>query len=258
MSPKPKKHRITTGNFAASRLHIDPEVQRALGVSQAHVRRIREQWNPLATGRLTISKRSDGRLVVIDGMHRLTAAPPDFVFRCDVYEDLTFEEECGIFRKVNTTRASSAFDDFDKGVKAGDPECVAVNEIVERNGLRVGAQSRDGTVAAVAALRAIYARGGEPALDRALKIAIGAWGRTADATDGKVLSGLGRLTATYNGDLDDRALVKKLAKYPGGPTALLGAARGLRAMRPGSVSAHVATIALDSYNHGRRNRLEAR
>jgi hypothetical protein len=255
MNLKPKKHRITTGSFPASRLKIDPEVQRVCGFSPVHVTRIRNEWSPNAAGRITISKRADGTLVVIDGMHRLQAAPDGYVFRCDVHEGLTFEEECDLFRRLNQAKRVSAFDDFDKGVKAGDPECVAVNEIVEQHGLRVSNTHSDGTVAAVSALRDVYRKGGTAALDRALGIAVGAWGKRSESTDGQIIAGLGKITGAFNGELDDAALVKKLSKYPGGPTALIGSARGLRSLRPGSVATHVATIVLDVYNHGRRHKV---
>lgn len=254
---KIRRHRVTTGSFAASRLTVDPEVQRALGVSPAHVKRIRQNWEPKATGRITVSKRPDGRLVVIDGMHRVEAAPPDFVFRCDVHEGLTFEEECDLFRKLNTTRVRSAFDDFDKGVKAGDPECIEIAGVVAGRGLKIGPVPSDGRVAAVASLRNVYKSVGADGLDRTLGIVTEAWGPRADALDGKIIQGIGQLVASQNGALDDAALVKKLSKYAGGPTGLLGAAKGLKAMRPGTLPGHVASITLDLYNHGRRKKLES-
>jgi hypothetical protein len=63
---------------------------------------------------------------------------------------------------------------------------------------------------------------------------------------------LGLFLKTYGGNIDRAALVKKLAKYPGGSSGLIGDARGLRQFRHASIVRCVAEQTVEVYNSGRR------
>ena len=65
-------------------LHIDPTYQRSIDTapSQTLIRRIAVHWDWGLCQPLTVAKRDDGMLYVIDGQHRLAAAKA----RHDIYD----------------------------------------------------------------------------------------------------------------------------------------------------------------------------
>lgn len=73
------------------------------------------------------------------------------------------------------------------------------------------------------------------------------------ALEGQVIRGLGIVAHTYNGEIDDAAFIKKLAKFNGGAPRIIGAAKAQREIKGGSVARNVAQIAVDTYNKGRRS-----
>lgn len=253
-------HTVTIEDHAAASLVRDERVQRAI-----IDRRVRELANSLdldGIGVVTVSKRDDGRLYILDGQHRqlalLEAGMGEWIITCRVYHGLSLPEEAAIFRVLNNTRKPNAFDDYMKGVLAGDPECVAIHKIVQRTGLRVALQSGDGLISCIAAARKIYRSSpgvGPAALGFALHVAVGAWGAHSDSVDGHIVGGLGQIYIRYAEEIDRAAMIRKLAKFPGGAPGLIGRARHLREMRPGTVSKCVAILTVDVYNRGRREQL---
>ncbi|HTE63672.1 MAG TPA: DUF6551 family protein [Solirubrobacteraceae bacterium] len=254
------QHKTTRGKYRADSLIRDERVQRNLVA--ARVRKIREQLDLDGVGVITICQRATGERVILDGQHRvqalIDAGHGDRLVECHVHHHLSISEEAALFRVLNDTRRTTAYDDFTKGVTAGDEECVAINKIVEKLDLRVTDQTTAGGVRAVATLRSLYrTKDGADTLEHALSVATQAWGRNADALDGHVLGGIGTVVSRYGDELDLAVLARKLAKREGGPLALLGDAKGLRRLRGGTLARSVAVIVTDTYNRGRRSQLEA-
>jgi hypothetical protein len=79
-----------------------------------------------------------------------------------------------------------------------------------------------------------------------------AWGGIADSMHGAIITGIGRLLIARQKVMDVDDLVHRLAGYPGGPTALIGAARGRRVIDGGNLGHALALVCLDLYNRGRR------
>lgn len=266
MSRMTTKNRGESGDIEwlpVSELQFDERVNRP--VNMARVAWIANNFNPEWVGVLTVSQRTNGRgtgYFVIDGQHRTRALLrmgwTDQRVPCHVRRDLAESDEAGLFVGLNTSAKPGAYQRFAKSVLAGDPEAVAIDKIVRSVGLRVNEQQGDGHVTAVATLEAIY-RGGrrtggeDPhALLATLRIATNSWGKTAAAMNGQVLHGLGLVVRRYGSGIDHDDLEKKLGPYPGGPARLLGAARGLRDLRGGSVANCVAAVIVATYNKGRR------
>jgi len=238
----------------------DERVQRS--IIPARVRKLQQSMNLDGIGVITVSKRSDGTLVILDGQHRVQAlidnGMGEWRVECHVHHGLSLPQEAALFRTLNDTRRALPYDDFVKGVLAGDEECVAINDIVEGAGLKVADQVGDGRVRAVTALRRIYGSGESVApetLRDTLDVAIAAWGRTADALDGQILTGIGLVLGRYTEEVDLPVLIRKLAKRPGGPPALLGDARGLKKLEGGSIARSIARLIVITYNRGKRVQL---
>lgn len=250
------QHKTSRGKYRADSLIRDDRVQRSL--IPARVRRLRDNLDLDGIGVITICQRADGTRVILDGQHRVQAmidsGHGDRLIECHVHHHLGLEDEAALFRMLNDTRRTTAFDDFTKGVTARDAECVAINDIVEGLSLYVTDQTRPGGVRAVATLRSLYrGKEGASALEDTLRVVTGAWGRNPDALDGHIIGGVGQVVGRYGDQLDLAALTRKLSKREAGPLALLGDAKGLRRLRGGTLDRSIAAIVVDTYNRGRRS-----
>ena len=124
-------------------LLVDDSYQRSIegGASRKMIVHIAENWDWRLCLPLLVSRRQS-KLFVIDGQHRKEAAElrgdiphlPVVVFD---FDDPRAEAE--LFVQANRSRRTmSKLDDFHAAVVAGDPHCVAVNDVVNAAGLRVG------------------------------------------------------------------------------------------------------------------------
>lgn len=194
---------------------------------------------------------------VVDGQHRLRALLDldlgdweiTVVVHCDVKDDAAAS---ALFLDLNNRASVAPFDKFVNAVRAGDPVAVGVRQILGDYQVAVSRGANDGQACAVKALQGLYRLDGGVSLRRALAIITAAWGTSAAAMEGKIIEGIGRICNAYNGELDQASLIQKLAKRGGGPSRLLGDARGLRDLRKGSISRCVAEVILDTYNKGRK------
>jgi hypothetical protein len=250
-------------------LHVDPTVQRPL--NRHRVNQIKQEFDPDAVGVLHISERHNGngqpRYVVIDGQHRRAAILEmgwtDQRVECKPWHDLTVPQEAKLFVLLNNTAKPRRIDRFQKRVVAEDPDAVTIDKIVRSHGFRISDQHGPRLIASTEALEGIYRgdlrtrTGPHPeALDATLRVMTKAWGQD-QAIDGRVLYGLGLVMVRHVGEVDEAALARKLAGFPGGPANLLGKARGLRELQGGTVVKCLAATIIELYNRGRRTNLLA-
>lgn len=248
------KFKVKAAEFAVKDLRLHSAANRELRPTR--VRWFEKHMDLDALGRFAIWR--DGRnFYVIDGQHRKVALEAlgldDWKVRCDIYEGMSFAEACELFLKLNDSLTVSPYDKFDKGVKAGRRESVETLSIVEKSGLRVSGQAGDGKLVAVAAAVDTWKLDQGEALARSLQWITEAWGHTAPAVEGQIIRGLGLVAHRFNGEIDNEAFIKKLAKYPGGPGHLQGAAKARREFTGGSIARNIASLAIDLYNKGRRS-----
>jgi hypothetical protein len=215
-----------------------------------------------------ISERADGTRIWLDGQNRgalLTLVGwGDQAIECKVFRGLTVKQEAELFLALNDNRRVGAIYRFLARVTAGDPDAVAISDIVRGAGWRIGDQSGADTITAVAALEKVYqgdqrdqVEGVAPgwALQRTLATMTQAWGFKSDTANGEIIKGIGALFNRYLDGIDTIVLVKKLATYPAGPAGLLGDARGRRQYQGGSVASCVSESVVDLYNKNRRSRV---
>lgn len=234
---------------------IDQRVQR--GLDHTRVDKISKAFNWAAFGVPTLSRRTDGTLVILDGMHRIEGAKAagfiDVSPQVKVHTGLTLEEEAALFLLLNDTRKPMPVDLFKIGVTSGDEDLVAMNDLIEAAGLEVANSGRK-AFRAVTAMRRIY--GSEPiAAERALDACVTSWGVSSDSVQGGVFEGIGLFFLRYGDAANLDEMCERLGKYPGGANALLGAARGLGKIRSVSIPNAVGDICVELYNKGRRTRM---
>lgn len=241
-------HRLDTG-----KLTVDHDVQRRL--DQRKVEKIAAEYNPDAVGVITVSHRDDGTYHVIDGQHRAAAirALGDDTVVCRVFHGLSIGEEAAMFRLLNNTNKPQQLDLFRVRVIEGDTVAVAISDILKRHNWSLSTDSVDGCFAAVTAAERVWRLDPE-AVEAAVITATRAWGHDRAALDGRVFEGLGLVYARYGEAVDVSAMIDRLARYAGGPGALVGKARGLKDLIGSTVPRAVAEIVVGVYNARRKTR----
>lgn len=253
-------------------LKFDQTVQRSL--NPAWAAHIGKELDPDLIGILKVSRRRDGDYV-IDGQHRVVAVRDHFgnngtLIECQIFEGLNRADEAKIFVGTSNNRLLTALEKFLKGAIAKDPTAVEITKIVESVGFTVASGKLQGRIPAVGALRAVYfgftdgsrqhrsgvipaAEDKKPELLRStLNVIKAAWGGTADSLTGSIIEGVGRLLAARQRSIDLGDLARDMASYPGGPMALIGAARMRASIAGGNVGSGIAEVLVDIYNKGRR------
>lgn len=196
---------------------------------------------------------------IVDGGHRLNVLKDrgyeNMLVDVKIYLDITTDAESSeLFLLLNNNKAVGTFALYYNALQAGHADARGAHQAALANGLRISEACGDGNVTCVNTLRRLWLIDCGPVLDAVLKTVISAWGQTAPAVEGKILSGIGFLYKRYSAEkLDRKILATKLAKYAGGPAALIGAARGLAMMKRISTAAAMTEVLIDLYDTGRRS-----
>lgn len=231
-------------------IRVSDQAQRELRAGKAA--KIAADFDPDRLTPPIVSRRSDGRLFVIDGQHRIEAMRligwGDQNIECFVHDGLTEREEADLFLWHNDRTAVSALDKFLVGVTANRSDECVINQIVHDAGLHVSASCSSRSIQAVGALRKTYANGGD-VLARTLRIASDAYGDEGLHAD--VIEGVGLLVARHNGAMDDERAVARLSTARGGIGTLRTKANRLRAELGATRGQCIAGAATEIINAGK-------
>lgn len=204
LRPSLENHRIGD-------LNIDTRYQRSIegGPSQTLIRKIAMFWDWSLFNPLTVARRADGTLWVVDGQHRLAAAR----LRNDLY-DLpcvvtpyhNVEDEAASFVAMNVQRrALNAIDLFKAGLAAGDETSTVINGLIEVAGLSLAPHSnfttwKPGMISNIAGVRESFKRYGGPVTLRALRTLAQAFNGQVLRYGGTIFGGLAVFYADVAGD----------------------------------------------------------
>lgn len=184
-------------------LHIDSRVQREK-IVEGKLNRFRQKYNPRALGTFEVSRRSNGKLCLLDGMHRrlviLEKEPQgnDFLVTCRVHVGLSLQEEAELFVDLNNQQAASALDLHKVRVVQKDPVALALNQAVETYGWKIGAGT--GAISAIKVLETLYYAGeeafegggyGPQLVEDTVGVVTNAWGLDNKAVSQQVLKSVG-------------------------------------------------------------------
>lgn len=242
----------------AGDLQVDPAVQRPLDVRR--VRYDAEHFNPDGLGVLTVSKRSNGSYIVLDGQHRTAivklVGDEDYKLNCEVFEGLTTPEEAALFRVRNNMRRVRALDLFLVRLTEGDPIAKKVEGVVEDNGWKVGVGDPTKLISAVVRMERVLQMDPDSvptALEKALATSTRAWGHVPGAGDGRIIEGLGLVYVRYGAAVDTDSMIRRMATFEAGPLGLLGRAHGLASIIRAKAPQALAEVVVDEYNRHRRS-----
>ena len=154
-------------------LNIDPAYQRSTenGSSQSLIRKIAQHWDWALFHPLSVSRRRDGSLYVVDGQHRLAAAR----LRRDLYDlpcvvtayDNAGDEAASFVAMNVQRRALGALDLFRAALAADDDASIAIAHLIRKAGLSLATHTnhtawKPGQIANIGGIRDSYKRfGGE-------------------------------------------------------------------------------------------------
>lgn len=234
-------------------MRVSDRAQRAFSQDLANT--IALSFDPDALGYPVVSQR-DGTYWIVDGQHRVAAFAlvlgEDQEMQCEVFTELTEQEEADLFLQRDKRRAISAFDKFTIGVVAERPIEVKISEVLAAVGL-VAAKSRGaGHVLAVDTLRRVYALGGEEVLTQVLLVLRDTFGDLGYGAS--YLLGLGLVLHRYGAKLDVEHLKAKLTALRGGPLALSNKARQIQTQTGLAVQLCHAAAFVEVYNSGKVGR----
>lgn len=224
-------------------------------INERGVERIMTDFDPDVFGVLTVTlPNGQGIHHAIDGQHRAEAVRrmygDDEMVPCLVLPAKSAKEAAHIFRAMNTSRsAPGAMNNFRVGVAAGYEAETEVHGLLTRLGYRVGHDGADGCYSAVAAALSIRRRHGLPVLQDAFLTIQKTWGMARDSVHQCVVQGYAEIVARYEGALDRKRLIDRVAKkYT--PARLIGAARQAQDFQGGTITSGVLGVLVTTYNHG--------
>lgn len=233
-----------------SLMQIRPEAQRDL--NKAWADHIATDIDIEKLGVFVVNK-VDGIFWLIDGQHRrealMIAGWADQQVQCQVFENLTPEQEGELFLGLNDRRAIPAIQEFRIAVFAGRERECAIDRIVQDSGCAVTTTKVDGAIGAVGTLVRIFDRAGGKQLGRTIGIVRDAFGSAG--LEAPILDGIALLCARYNGDLEDQLAIAKLRNIQGGAGGLMGRAYLNRERYKKSLAECVAVSAIEVINAGR-------
>ncbi len=232
-------------------MRVAPQCQRPLNLTW--VKTLVAEFDLEQLGHPVLNKRAEF-FYLIDGQHRIEALKEigygDQQIQCEVYDGLSEAEEAEMFLRRNSKLTITALAKFKVGVKAGRPAEVAINNIVTTLGLKVANdKSTIGSISAVSTLMRVFTRDGSPNLHRSLTIIRDAYGQTG--FEARIIDGIGMLCHRYNGDLNDKFAVEKLASVIGGINGLTNQANVLERTTGSTAAQCIAAAAVEIYNKQR-------
>jgi hypothetical protein len=202
-------------------LGVDHAVQRA-AIDEGRVNRLAADFNPNALGALTVSLRPDGALIILDGMHRWTAAKTvgyKGKATCIQYEGLDLADEAALFLSLNNTKQVQAVDKFRVRVIAEDKAAVEMNEILTRHGWKAAVSSCEWRMSAVTAFEKVYngagvrVSGGNTLADNTLHVITAAWAGQPNSAHSVILASLGKFLGWYGIEVDTSKVIRELSAF---------------------------------------------
>ncbi|MFF2374439.1 DUF6551 family protein [Streptomyces xiamenensis] len=207
------QHKVDHGvEIPVEELKIDDKAQRTLNEPRAMG--IAKNLVPEALGTIVVSQRANGDRFIVDGMHRWHAAKLSGIpaLMAEVHHDLDQQEEAILFLIKNRESSKPRpLDEYKIGLTAGLPLFVDTESALLARNLSMGSSGTN-TVGAVAGVLRITDLYGPEILERTLKVAEEAWGRTKDTWDGMLLGGIGMFLGRHGDHVDDQALAEKIGK----------------------------------------------
>lgn len=210
-------------NCRLADLKVDATYQRSTDndSSKALIRRIAVDWDWRVFNPLTVSRRADGSLWVVDGQHRLAAArlrKDMYDIPCVVTSYDSRADEARTFVTMNIQRrAMGALDLFRAALATSDGKATEIEVLITSAGLTLAKHSnftawKPGEVSNIGGIRTCHRKYGREVTANALVALSRAFSGQVLRYAGTIFSALGEFIGrkAYNGPVDLETLVQML------------------------------------------------
>ena len=210
MDSKPNQMEI-----AIDDLVVDRSYQRICNA--ARVRKITRNLDWDLFGVIIVSYR-DGVYYIVDGQHRVEAVRGlvDKV-TCLVWNDLTYEEECEKFLKLNSERHScNANQKFHARVQFGEEFANSTVDAMKKYNFTYNPDcgtAKDNVIGSVPSIERIASSYGIDALDNVLDVLRSSWYGGSDSLESSLIKGLNTFLIEYQSKVDKATLCRALERY---------------------------------------------
>ncbi len=254
--PQPFREQVLV-YLRADDLVIDPSYQRDLDALK--VNRIAKSFDWDSFSVLLVTRRADGKHMVLDGQHRVAAVRAlgmgHVLLPCYLYKGISYQREAKIFAGTNGNRSGiPVIKAFNALLIAGDAEAVDIARIVRSAGYDIARSLTiiAGQITAVGALRRIYRVSPED-LSLILETIGEAYGEDdPDALQSWFMLGLWAFLRRYRNSYNAELLTKRLAQTPA--AQLLNEGRNMAATGLCDRIQGVARAILKCYNYQAKGR----
>ena len=239
------------GKLKFSETEVDPSVQRE--VVKPEVDAIAADFDREALGFISVSVRSTGQNILLDGLQRKTAASMvdfDEPVDCIFHYNLTRSQEAALFRRLNFRSNVSSIAGYKVAITEGLPEALAVDAVLREFGIPIGS-GRGGAFQAVRrALRIVSQPDGVDDLRFAFSVATFAFvsGTNVQPLDGVIIEALAMIHRRYKDAINIDDLKARLASRSNGQPGIMGEARTRKGIRGGKLPVAVVDVILAEYN----------
>lgn len=228
-------------------LRIDRTYQR--DVKTTLVNTIGAAWDLALAGYIVVSRRTSGRLYVIDGQQRTAGARKagETEVLARVFDGLDIRTEAQYYDKLNDTQPQNTHERFKAAYAAGDPTVAAIYKIVHSFGASImGVDGKgDDSIAAIAALTSVFKQGHEWGLTRTLNTIQMAFGEVSRTTTPSGFIKAVFYVIDRHEDIDDQRLARRINET--GTTVLKQRAIAFTARSADATGYYMAL--LEAYNH---------
>lgn len=189
------------------------EYQRNL--SRSHINRAAAAFDLYQINPVKVSRR-DGVNYVFNGQHTieivaLVSGSRETPVWCMIYDDLDYEQEADIFaNQMKFVKPLNPYEIFMANIEAGNDKQLMIRDLVESYGMVIGASKKPGAICAVSTLEFIFEKHGYHALDRVLRLIIGAWEGDYNSFSANIMKAVAKLVMVYKDALDDDLFKEKL------------------------------------------------
>jgi hypothetical protein len=248
--------KTSIGNIAPNDMRVDPAYQRDL--SERHVQRIAQDYDKFALGLISVSRRANGYVYILDGQHRVEALRRIGVghvpIQCLVYEGITPPEEADVFYMQSKTKRLSSVDIFRARLVAKEPIATEIAEIVGEFGYKINSNNSQDSIQAPTMMERIFTGHGPERLRKVCSIVKRIWTDQRVATPGYIFMGIDAFLNRYEDIADEGRLVRVLAATP--KAEIEEAAKSMKKFLQDKFENRYGRAIAHIYNKGLQNRLE--
>ncbi|MBO6273600.1 hypothetical protein IKP85_02335 [bacterium] len=233
--------------IAIKYLESNQDYQR--NVSEAHVKRAVENFDPYQVNPVKVSRRN-GRNYVFNGQHTIeiiaeVTGSRDTLVWCMIYDDLEYKHEADIFaNQQKYVRQLTAYDIFNAKIESGDEEAHVIKSIVENYNLTLSSNKYPHTICAISTLVYIYEKYGCKILDATIRLCVATWQGENNSLSSYILKAVAIIIQVYQQELNEELFKEKLGLIP-----INQITRSAKAMQNGTKGFGYAITILNFYNH---------